>query len=315
MPMDQVTISQDVELVQVRTVPHEGPRLFQVNSRHLLPQTYLIESASALEILLQPWIVGSRLAGLARTSSMDFLQSAYHICSQLRYSSLDMVTEVVPLAGALYYNIAEAFETLFGETINRCFIGAKRSLTPQGWITQLAYENFEAMTSEPLIVIGDTIATGGTIERIIESIMAHVREVKAIIIYSIAGGLIGAVRLRQLAERIDAPIYCFFSNAIFGVTDNGTDMPWLHPATIMSPNTRQLALDAYGPELGRRWCSVWDWGERAKQPTTHLERLQQRCMTEMERIHDPPTRSILQRILTATELAMQVRLSPVRPRV
>ncbi len=288
--------------------------MFHVKSQYLPPQTYLIESTSALEILLHPWIVGSRLASLARSSSMDFLQSAYHLCSQLRDSTLDSVTEVVPLAGSLYYNIAEAFEMLFGETINRCFIGAKRFLSTQGWTTHLAYENFEAMSSEPVIIIGDTIATGGTLERILESILAHVNRVKTVIVYSIAGGLMGAVRLAQLAERIDAPLYCFFSNAVFGVDSNGTDMPWLHPATIMSDEIRTLALGVYGPELGRRWCSVWDWGERAKQPTRHLLRLKLSCETELANTSDELTRSVLRRILAATESALQVRQSPVRLR-
>ena len=109
------------------------------------------------------------MAHAARKSSVDFLRIAFQLCPELSESNFESVTEVVPLAGALYYSIAEAFETVFGETVNRCFIGAKRHTTPSGWDTELAYLNFEALSPHPIVLIGDTIATGGTIERIVEA--------------------------------------------------------------------------------------------------------------------------------------------------
>ncbi|MHA2379033.1 MAG: hypothetical protein ACXADS_07135, partial [Candidatus Thorarchaeota archaeon] len=111
----------------------------------LLPHTYIIESPGALQILLKPWLVGAELANSARDSSEHFLRAAYGTVEEFRNSTLDTITEVVPLAGALYYSLAEAFEAVFGETINRCFIGAKRHLTASGWVTDLSYLNFEAL--------------------------------------------------------------------------------------------------------------------------------------------------------------------------
>jgi hypothetical protein len=257
LAIDQEEVRKKARIKEIAT-SSTMPRVLRIESEYLPPSTYIIESPGALQILLKPWIVGSRLTKFARNSSVDFIRAAFDLASELREASLSSVTEVVPLAGALYYSIAEAFERVFGETISRCFIGARRYLTPTGWKTDLSYKNFEALSPSPVILIGDTIATGGTIEGIIEATMNQASNVRAILIYSIAGGLLGAMRLKEIADAIDPPIYTFYSNAIFGVETNGTDMPWFHPGTIVTPEVKQKAGDAYGPDLARRWCSVWD---------------------------------------------------------
>jgi hypothetical protein len=308
--MDQEEIRKGATLVET-TDSASKIRLLRVESGNLLPHTYIIESPSALRILLKPWLVGATLANSARESSGDFLRAAFGKVQEFRTSTFDTVTEVVPLAGALYYSLAEAFEAVFGETINRCFIGAKRHLSESGWVTDLSYLNFEAMTTLPLILIGDTIATGGTIESIIEATLEHSSEVRAIVVYSVAGGLKGAVRLKQLADRVQIPIYTFYSNAIFGVEPNGTDMPWLHPGTVVSPEIREKAVGVYGPDLGRRWCSIWDWGDRSKHPLKHLHELLERCDFELSKDPDKRTREILERFRSECQTALNRLSSPL----
>ncbi|MHA1906880.1 MAG: hypothetical protein ACW98Y_06275 [Candidatus Thorarchaeota archaeon] len=303
--MDQGDISKSASLQEVKTGLDTQPRYYKIDSEHLLDSTYIIESPSALNILLKPWLVGSELANDARKSTVDFLRVAYHIVPELKSASFSQITEVVPLAGALYYSTAEAFEIVFGETINRCFIGAKRHPSPLGWVTELSYKNFEALPENPLVIVGDTIATGGTIEGILDAIIDQEPNIQAIIVYSIAGGLTGAVRLRKFADRVKIPVHLFFSNAIFGVESNGTDMPWLHEGTIVSPELRERALSAYGPELGKRWCSVWDWGDRAKHPLKHLHELLERCETELSQSPDIATARILNSIRDETSKSIE----------
>ncbi len=313
--IDQSEISKHARLMEVPGIPFQEPHVRRIRSDHFPSSSYIIESDSALRILLEPWIVGAQLAYLARSSSVDFLRTAFAISHEFRTSNLENITEVVPLAGALYYNVAEAFEQVFGETLSTCFIGAKRHLTPSGWVTSLAYENFEAMPARPVVLIGDTIATGGTTACIIESMLNHSHDAQAVIVYAIAGGVRGAVRLKSLADRLDVPVYLFHSNAAFGVEANGTDMPWLHPGTICSPEVRSKALDAYGPELGRRWCSVWDWGDRAKNPVRHLEQLRARCEQELAAGASGNTRRILNKVMQETARALDRIRRPLSPAV
>ncbi|MHA2117484.1 MAG: hypothetical protein ACW98J_01075 [Candidatus Thorarchaeota archaeon] len=310
MAIDQETAKKSAKIEEIAS--SSGiPRVLRIDSEYLLPSTYIIESPSAMQILLEPWMVGARLANFARESSIDFLRVAFNLVPEFRESSLSSVTEVVPLAGALYYSIAEAFDRVFGETISRCFIGARRHLTPTGWKTDLSYMNFEALSPSPVILIGDTIATGGTVESIIETTLSQASEVRGILVYSIAGGLQGAIRLKELADQIAPPIYTFYSNAIFGVEANGTDMPWLHPGTITTPEMRHKAEEVYGPDLASRWCCIWDWGDRAKHPLKHLEELLERSNHELISAEEGKTSDILNKIRDETTAALGRWKSPL----
>jgi hypothetical protein len=286
---DQETVRKSAKIEEILSKAATS-RVLRIDSEYLLPSTYIIESPSAMQILLEPWMVGARLANLARESSADFIRAAFDLVPELQEVSLSSFTEVVPLAGALYYKMAEAFACVFGETISRCFIGAGRHLTSTGWKTDLSYKNFEALPPSPVILIGDTIATGGTIESIIDATLSQASDVRAILVYAIAGGLLGAIRLKEMADKIEPPIYTFYSNAIFGVEANGTDMPWLHPGTIVTSETKQKAEEVYGSDLARRWCCIWDWGDRAKHPLRHLEELLERCDEELTGVLDDLTR-------------------------
>jgi len=308
--IDQETVRKTARIEEVPSKATTS-RVLRIDSEYLLPSTYIIESPSALQILLEPWMVGARLAHFARDSSVDFIRAAFDLVPEFQDSSLSSVTEIVPLAGALYYSMAEAVECVFGETISRCFIGARRHLTPTGWKTDLSYKNFEALSPSPVIIIGDTIATGGTIESIIEATLSQASDVRAILVYSIAGGLKGALRLKDLADKIDPPIYTFYSNAIFGVEANGTDMPWLHPGTIVTAETKRKAEEVYGSELARRWCCIWDWGDRAKHPLKHLEELRERCDIELISIENGKTRRVLNTIKAETVSAIEQWRSPL----
>jgi hypothetical protein len=283
---NQEQLIKDATLNKLDFLSDQLPAIYQVKGRHFGSHTYIIESPNALQILLQPWVVGLKLAQLARLSSTEFLKVAYHLCPEFKDSSFTKLAEVIPLAGALYYHIAEAFEQVFNESLKQCFIGARRIIndSQNEWITELSYLNFEALPEDPVVLLGDTIATGGTIKKIIKTTIDHAKNPRAIVLYSIAGSSIGAYKLHALENELHVPIYAFFSNALFGVAPNGTDMPWLHPATITTPQIREEVLKVYGERLGREWCAIWDWGERAKDPYKHLQHLLTKIQADLEQL-------------------------------
>ena len=78
-----------------------------------------------------------------------------------------------------------------------------------------------------------------------------------------------------------------------------------------SKENRDIALAAYGSDLGRRWCSVWDWGDRSKHPIRHLEELLERCETELEGDVSIETREILTRIKKESQAALDKWKKPI----
>jgi hypothetical protein len=311
--IDQKNLIRNTELSEVKGISRDLPRVLQVRGKSFGSHTFIIESPNALQILLKPWIVGLELADLARKSSKNLLKVAYHLCPEFKTASYNKIAEVIPLAGALYYHLGDAFEHVFHESLKQCFIGAQRKLDQHKnqWFTKLSYLNFEALPSQPVILLGDTIATGGTIQKIIKTTAETADKPQAIILFSIAGSALGAHKLHKLERELDLPIYSFFSNALFGVAENGTDMPWLHPATLMSTDIRYKALETYGHKLGKEWCAIWDWGERAKDPQRHLEDLLERINYYLKKSGYENLKENLLILKTKVKESMEKRLAPI----
>ncbi len=305
--MNQEEIKTATRLVPVSSLSSTLPRVLHVQNPFLSKNLYIIESPAAFDILLKPWTIGRNLVRGARASSIEFLNVLYSISPEFRESTYNTVAEIVPLTGALYYGIAEAFEKVFDSALNRCFVGARRILKDEDWVTEFSYMNFEALPSKPVVLVGDTIATGGTIKKLLEMTLAERSDIRAMVVYSIAGGLKGALKLKELEEEMGIPLYIFFSNAIFGVEENGTDMPWLHPGTILSEERQKAVLEVYGEEIGRQFCCIWDWGERAKYPIKHLNTLSEEVARRLTRTSEPKSLEFLKKIQIKTEKALKKR--------
>ncbi|MBD3353419.1 MAG: hypothetical protein GF364_18195 [Candidatus Lokiarchaeota archaeon] len=307
--VDQTKILHSSALKSVNLEVEGLPRVFKVEGDFFSDHTYIFETPSGFQILSKPWLVGGSLAEAARQCSSEFLRIAFLLCPEFQTTTYHQITEVIPLAGALYYQIGQAFQILFHESLKQCFIGAKRVIDEGSneWITQLSYLNFEALPDNPVILIGDTIATGGTIERIIRTTNNYAQNPRAIILLSLAGSGIGAYKLSKLEDEFGFPIYLFFSNALFGVAENGTDMPWAHPATLTSKKNSESILKIYGPQLARDWCSIWDWGERAKDPQKHLRLLLNTTNAQLENESYRESFPILKHIKKNTLKAQQKR--------
>ncbi|MFW9996381.1 MAG: hypothetical protein ACFFD4_30340 [Candidatus Odinarchaeota archaeon] len=240
----------------------------------LLPEnTFLLIEESAKAILLSPWITGLKLRDRARESSTSFLKALFKISSEFQGCKAINVVEIVPLAGSLYYDMNGAFANVFSHQLQMCFVGAKRYLKNGVWDTHMDYFNLEAMPDNPFILIGDTIATGGTIVRLLENILENLEKIRGVAIFTICGALEGGKRLKTIEKKVrekKGEFYLVYANAAFGLAENGTDMPWLHKDTITIDILADEARNVYG-ELADKFCAVWDWGQRAKSPIAHLK--------------------------------------------
>jgi hypothetical protein len=190
------------------------------------------------------------------------------------------MAEIVPLSGSLTYDLINAFYDFYQHTLARNFIGIRRFQKPdKTWDTEVSYTNFDSLTDKiKMIFIGDTIATGVTITKVIRMIQAHVQIPLKFIVISIAGSLTGARRLVQLETSLQnsflgTEIWCLFTEAFFGLKPNGTDIPILHPDTISTSTLRKVATQQFGEYLARNLCSVLDWGKRTNGPYEHYQDL------------------------------------------
>jgi hypothetical protein len=238
----------------------------------------LIESSSARDILTDHFLIGSPLITKSKNAVKDSLAVFFALHPEILKQL--PITEVVPLSGSLTYDLLNAFYERYKQSISRSFVGIKRFQKPDGrWESHVSYTNFEALAEAPkTIFIGDTIATGATMSKVIEMVQVHLQIPLKFVIISIAGSLLGAKRIVQLEQSLQSSfpgtsIWCLFTEAFFGLEDNGTDMPVLHPNTICTPQLREKTINKLGMYLGRNLCSVLDWGKRTNAPTKHYHEL------------------------------------------
>jgi hypoxanthine-guanine phosphoribosyltransferase len=236
---------------------------------------FLIESLHARKILTNPFLGGPSLISLAKSAVKDCLEFFFSMKKQP--ISLCSLAEVVPLSGSLTYDLLNAFYDLFDLPLKRNFVGIRRKQETNGeWAVETSYTNFEGLTEDvEMVLIGDTIATGVTLSELIRMIQEKMKKPMKFVIISIAGTLDGAKRLVRLEKKLNikfpgTEIWCLFTEAYFGLEENGTDMPINHPDSITSNELKKEALSALGSYLSRNLCSILDWGKRTNAPKKHL---------------------------------------------
>ncbi|MHA2364755.1 MAG: hypothetical protein ACXAC7_12440 [Candidatus Hodarchaeales archaeon] len=253
--------------------------LFKIVKDGIPEKTFIVESLAGESIQFQPWVAGIALKRYAKICSQEFFTILRFLIPDFEQIPANEFCEILPLSGALYYQISESFELIFNKPLPRVYLGARRYRTDTGWTAKISYKNLDVLPKNPFLILGDTIATGQTLYATFKEIKANINneDPQTIAIFSIAGALPGIKMIKKISESIfpNTPMYVILVNALFGLDENGTDMPWLHPDTIYPEEYHKKILDNYGDFLGQKWCTIWDWGDRANNPLKHLSELKE----------------------------------------
>jgi uracil phosphoribosyltransferase len=281
-------------------------RLYKVEDKTLPSNTFIFCSSPSREILYNPHIAGKKLQEKTEELSKIFIEIATE--KALKGERIVDLTEVVLLAGGLYYNLARGFRAVHDNILQQCFLGIKRQRvenTEGQFIAVSTYENFEALPKNAVVIIGDTIATGATLVRAIGEIERAAEEkeakIKKLVICSLACATAGARKLKKLEEKMrllnpSLQLYLIAAEQLFHLMPNGTDMRFLCEDSIMPEETKEYTISKYGEVLGKEMkCAVFDWGTRCKNPRRHYEeflefansvinKLDKKGKTEIERM-------------------------------
>lgn len=254
-------------------------RLYRVSRRDLPAHTYIIVNPSSQKIHFDPTITDFELYKLATECNKTFLKFARQL-GLFKGVKAKNVCELILVSGGFYYHLNRAFYRVFGYSLPAGFIGVRRVLgkQPRGVIS---YDNLEAIPKNNITIIGDTIATGATLIDSINYYLKRTPPVKKIIIFTIAGALPGVQKLAKLEKEIKkkygTDLYVFFSDGIFGLAKNQTDMHYFHSDSILPAESWRAAENKLGKFLGERLCVIWDWGQRNKDPMGHLKEVIKVC--------------------------------------
>lgn len=254
-------------------------KLYQVKRPDLPSHIYIIVNPSSQKIHFDPTITDFELYKLATECNETFLRFAYWL-GLLKGATAKSVCELILVSGGFYYHLNQAFYNVFGYSLPAGFIGVRRVLRPKPHAI-ISYDNLEAIPENNITIIGDTIATGATLIDSIYYYLDRAPKVEKILIFTIAGALLGAQVLAELEKDIKkkygTELYVFFSDGIFGLASNKTDMHYFHPDSILPLESAKAAEKGLGKFLGSKLCVIWDWGRRNKDPIGHLREIIRAC--------------------------------------
>ncbi|MEW6722373.1 MAG: hypothetical protein AB1324_03860 [Candidatus Micrarchaeota archaeon] len=285
-------------------VHSDGYRMYSARDGRIPEKTFIICSEHSSGILFRPHIAGKEL--LDRTEKMAEIFMDALGREVLKGSRTEDLTELVFLAGGLYYQLNSGFRRRFGMALPQCFLGIKRQRVEgsEGEFTAVAtYENFESLPDNGTVIIGDTIATGATLQKgiyhLLDALATKKYRLKNLVICSLACSIDGAVLLKEVetrvrAEHTGANVWLFVAEELFHLMPDGTDLRFLYEDALMPNETRKRIMDTYGEYLGKEMkCAVFDWGTRCKNPLRHFAEFMEFVHEMKKRELDPKSSGVL----------------------
>jgi len=296
-------------------VHKEGYRMYKAGNSGFPDKTYIICSDEGSGILLRPHIAGKELQDRMEKVAEIFMDAAGRLA--LKGKKQGNITELIFLAGGLYYQLNHGFKKNFNAAIPQCFLGIKRQRVEgsEGAFTAVAtYENFESLPDNATVVIGDTIATGATLQQgiyhLLDALDSKSYKLDNLVVCSLACSVTGARLMKEVEKRVkrdfpDANVYLIVAEGLLHLMPDGTDLRFLYDDAVMPDEARERVLSEYGPQLAREMkCAVFDWGTRCKNPLKHYREFLE-FVEEMKKSGmDAKADSVMERMEKETKAAL-----------
>ena len=290
--------------------------VYKVCESALPDNTFIICHESAEKILYRPHIAGRELQSNMEKVAEIFMDAIGRMV--LNGKRISQISELVFLAGGIYYQLNYGFKKNFRQAIPQCFLGIKRQRIEgsEGEFTAVAtYENFESLPDNATVIIGDTIATGATLQKGIYHLLDAFEErnytLENLVACSLACSVNGAQIMKEIERRIkrdfpEANVYLFVAEELFHLMPDGTDLRFLYDDCIMPAETKERINRNYGDYLGREMkCAVFDWGTRCKNPIKHYHEFLEFADTALKQDSiDSKSVEVLERMKKETKEAL-----------
>ena len=285
-------------------VHKDGYRLYRLDDPALPSNSFIMASDAAAGILYRPHIAGKELQDSMKLVAEDFIDAVGE--QVLKGKRASQITEVIFLAGRLYYQLNHGFKKKYDLALPQCFLGIKRQRiegTEGGFTAVATYENFESLPENATVIIGDTVATGATLQKgiyhLLDSFGESGYKLENLVVCSLACSVDGAMLMKEIEQKVkrdfpDANVYLFVAEELFHLMPDGTDLRFLGKDNIMPDETQARVLEKYGEFLGHDMkCAVFDWGTRCKNPIKHYREFLEFAQDMLAKQMDGKSRSVI----------------------
>jgi hypothetical protein len=301
---------------KIKKIIEKEYRIYSLISDEFPKNTYILYSNISQSILYNPHIAGKNLQDRLDEMGVVFINAMRDVA--LAGTRLSNCCELILLSGGLYYNLNHGFKKIYNEALPQCFLGIKRARIEgtEGKFTAAAtYENFEALPNNATVIIGDTIATGATMQnglnRLFDALDEKDYTLDKLVICTLAGSTKGARKLRETEEKMKtlfpkAKLYFIACEQLFHLMPDGTDLRFFGEDAVAPDETNENTRRIYGEYLGKEMkCAVFDWGTRCKNPKKHYEEFLDFAEEILSRKLDEKSKSVIERMKRETEKSLR----------
>lgn len=290
-------------------VPIEA-EVFDITHPELPENSYILRMDPTQKIHSNPLLWGNDLKELTKESNRIFLGAARELVPGFESLTTDEICEVVILRGGLAYQLDEVFEEVFDSYLPRCFVGARRHrVSGDEFEAEINYSNFEPLSDDGVVILGDTIATGSSLSRTLSEIRDELRRrecnIRKLVVFSAAAAFRGCSQLLEWEERFrewwpEFEIHLFAAEALFGL-DSGTHLRYRKPEEAIVPEaTKEFVGEAFGDYdsayLPDNICAIFDWGDRNFKPDRHLKDVLQYSREAQKQAEDEESLQFLEEL-------------------
>jgi len=221
-----------------------------------LPGVHIIRNPALEALMFDRNIIGAEFAALCHAGSRAFIA---HMAAELTTGT---VAELIVLSKGYAYDMRRAaLDELSIELPVNMIATQRAEVDGDDARIEVSYASLDAPADT--IVIGDTVASGSTICAALERYLQDY-PLKRVIVFSIAGATIGALRIIDFCAQRDIETTIVVGLASFGLADNGFDLSFLDPDTVCDGDLRQRAQTAFH---GQPISAVgWDFGSQLMAP-------------------------------------------------
>ncbi len=236
------------------------PDLPGSRARAIGPGFHLVENEPLERILFERDLVGLPFRRACFAASRLFLA---HLADELASTE---VAELVILSKGLAYQLSAAADARGLNQPTHLVAAPRVDVVADDAKVEVPYARLDA--GKPVLVIGDTVASGATVVAALEA-YGRVHRLERLVLLSYAGSVIGARRIAAFCAGLGVECSILYGLAAFGLGANGFDLSFNHPDTVTADRYRERARGLYG---GREVSAVgWDFGSQFMAPDKYRE--------------------------------------------
>ena len=202
-----------------------------------------------------PYVYGGELSTVMKNAAKG-------VINHLNLDKSEDILVIKILEGGKFYYMSETLREVGFRNIDEAVIDIKSRMRydPKDVVTEVVdYGNiFEKLVNASIVVLGETIASGSTMETFINTISDYIRGIKEFIIIGFHT-CVGVDRVIRKLSEFNVKYKFYSYGGLLGLGPNKTDMTVNYSPSYIPDIVRERVYKALGKYIADRLCVIGDF--------------------------------------------------------